>query len=69
MVRCFDPARYPRIVAPCGSLDTVTLIHRERRTAVSGYLQRQAGQGMTEYIYRLENRINKGFALGRQLDV
>lgn len=50
MVRCFDPARYPRIVALCGSLDTVTLIHRERRTAVSGYLQRQAGQGMTEYI-------------------
>jgi hypothetical protein len=32
-------------------------------------LKRQAGQGMTEYIYRAEIRINKGPTGRRQLDV
>ena len=29
---------------------------------MSGYRKRQLGQGMTEYIARLESRVNKGFA-------
>lgn len=36
---------------------------------MSGFKKRQLGQGMTEYIYRAESRINKGSAQGCQLDV
>lgn len=36
---------------------------------MSGLRKRQLGQGMTEYIYREESRISKGFAQRRQLDV